>query len=105
VKIVRFSVFWHVAARSSDVSEWHTASTFSSDTLLATSRLPIVACMASKGRTVDDRRVKVSRSYRGTLLAFVGLRTATMVAAVFEIRTGHFANTIVGDCRYSKLPD
>ena len=68
--IVRIGVFWHVAPRRYVVSEVHTASTFSTDTLLATGRLLVVACIvSSKDRTVDERRVKVSGSYRGTLLA------------------------------------
>lgn len=66
LKTVTIGVFWHVAAPSigNDVSEEHTASTFRSDTPLATGRLLVVACILSaKGRTVDERRVKVWRSY------------------------------------------
>lgn len=48
-------------------------STFSSDTLLVTSRLFVVTCtVSSKDRTVDERRVKVSGSYRGTIQVLWG---------------------------------
>jgi hypothetical protein len=67
------AVFWHVAPRSCVPVEVHAASTFSTDTLLATSRLLVVACIvSSKDRTVDKRRVKVSGSYQGTLLELWG---------------------------------
>ena len=66
LKTVRIGVFWHVAAPSigNDVSEEHTASTFRSDTPLATGRLHVGACiLSSNDRTVDERRVKVWCSY------------------------------------------
>lgn len=72
VKTVRIGVFWLVAPRRSVVSEVHTASSFSTAMLLATSRLLVVACIVSSDRTVDERRVKVSGSYRGSLLALWG---------------------------------